>query len=304
MLAALALAAQLAACSDDARAAGAALPASPLARGLPALVTTPSTVALVAGIDRYELVLTEGGVEQDLIAAGLAARLAEQLIDQLDAAFVGRVDLLVHARPGRRLTLWKSGGRLVAARLEGERGAPLFAAEYRGHDAPRAFYDQAGRAMVGTLLARPVALRRVTSRFGQRFDAFTGAPSTHRGVDYGVPRGTPVVAVGRGHVKAVGVSGSAGRFVKLTHAQGYESWYLHLDVVAPGVVAGAVVEQAEVIGLSGNTGRSTGPHLHYELRVAGIPVDPHATLPLPTVALGPLARLEHVAFMHSLEEIR
>ena len=67
------------------------------------------------------------------------------------------------------------------------------------------------------------------------------------------------------------------------------------------VALGDVVEQAQLIGRSGNTGRSTGPHLHYELHLAGIPIDPLATLPMPKVVLGPMARREHLAFLRQLE---
>lgn len=250
-----------------------------------------------AGVSRRAVTLEGDGIDGALRRAGLDST----LVDAVDEAFVGRIDLFAHARAGRRLSLWTRGQMLVAAKLDLAAGQSIFAALYEGPRAPRGFYDADGRLMTGTLLARPVHLRRITSRFGERFDAFTGKADTHHGVDYGVPRGTAVVAVARGRVAALGSSKSSGNFIKVAHADGYESFYLHLDRVDGALRIGSVVEQGQHIADSGNTGRSTGPHLHYELHLAGIPVDPLAVLPMPKVVLGPLARRGHLAFLKNLE---
>lgn len=285
--------AALVACHDDeARAAHAPAFAPPAPAAL-----RDARVPAPRPIERHDIVIGDSGVEHALADAGLDAGLA----DALDAAFVPRVDLFAHARAGRALSAWTRDGALVAAKLALASGEYVVAARYNGPLAPAGFYDADGRSMRGRLLARPVALRRITSRFGQRFDAFSGAPATHRGVDYGVPVGTEVIAVGRGVVRAIGASARAGNFIKLAHAGGYESFYLHLDTVERGLRVGDVVQQGERIGWSGNTGRSTGPHLHYELHLAGIPIDPLATLSMPEVVLGPMARREHLAFLRTLE---
>ena len=231
---------------------------------------------------------------------GLRASLDDALIEQLDRAFIRRLDLYAHVRGGDAITLWLRDRELVAAQLRlGDE--VLLAALYEGALAPRGFYDADGHSTDSALRSRPIDLGRITSRFGQRFDVFTGAAGFHRGVDYGVPIGTPVVAVGAGRVKAVGHSERAGNFIKLAHAAGYESAYLHLDRVH--VKAGDVVAANDVIALSGNTGRSTGPHLHYELRLAGIALDPLASMPPSSVALGPIARRQHLAFIKNLQQM-
>ena len=236
-------------------------------------------------VSRHDLLLDADGID----GAVRRANLSPALLDQLDEAFVGRVDLFAQAARATRISIWlrDADATLVAAKLDVARGPPLFAAWYDGDLAPRGFYDAAGMSMDGALRARPVSLRRITSRFGARFDAFTGTPSTHHGVDYGVPRGTPVMSVAPGRVAAIGHSERAGNFIKLTHPAGYESLYLHLDSVDAALRVGSVVARGQRIAASGNTGRSTGPHLHYELHLAGIPVDPLAMLPMPEVALGP-----------------
>ena len=252
-------------------------------------------------IDRYDLIVSQAGVSRTLEDAGISAFVREQL----DAAFVSRVDLFARAKPGSPLTLWLARGVLLAAKVHlVGRGAPMIVARYDCAGAPPGFYDQHGDGMVGTILARPVALGHITSRFGERFDAFTGELSVHHGIDYGVPIGTPVVAVGRGRVVAVGSSAASGNFVKLAHRDGYESLYLHLSRFASAVHLGAIVDQGQVVALSGNTGRSTGPHLHYELHLAGTPLDPLATLPPPTTALGPRAKHQHLALIEKLEAMR
>src|SRR6185503_6986872 len=97
-----------------------------------------------------------------------------------------------------------------------------------------------------------------------------------------------------------GEGGGAGKYVKLQHEGGFESLYLHLDAIAPGIEPGAGVKKGELIAQSGNSGRSTGPHLHFELRIAGEAVDAQKTMPIPERALGPRALREHRARINQL----
>jgi LysM repeat protein len=113
---------------------------------------------------------------------------------------------------------------------------------------------------------------RITSAFGPRNDPFTGVRRFHNGIDIAGPVGTPVLAAMAGKVVKIGVHPSYGRYVIMSHASGYQSWYAHLN--KPLVASGTTVAQGEIIGEMGNTGYSTGPHLHFSIFKNGSPVDP------------------------------
>jgi murein DD-endopeptidase MepM/ murein hydrolase activator NlpD len=111
----------------------------------------------------------------------------------------------------------------------------------------------------------------VTSEFGPRWGRL------HNGFDIGVPIGAPVVSMSAGTVVEAGWQGGYGQTVVVDHGGGLTTLYAHLSVLE--VATGAWVEAGSQIALSGNTGRSTGPHLHFETRVDDVPVDPRGTLP-------------------------
>jgi len=120
------------------------------------------------------------------------------------------------------------------------------------------------------------AAGRVTSGFGVRADPLTGRPSAHPGVDVGAPEGAPIRASARGVVVAAGPRGGYGNAVEIDHGDGLATLYGHASqlLVSPG----ETVEAGQEIATVGSTGRSTGPHLHFEVRVQGRPVDPGAAL--------------------------
>jgi murein DD-endopeptidase MepM/ murein hydrolase activator NlpD len=118
---------------------------------------------------------------------------------------------------------------------------------------------------------RPV-IGRQTSSFGLRLHPLLGYTRFHRGVDYGAPSGTPIVAVSDGRVTFAGRHGGHGNYIKLSHASGLETAYAHLSRFA--VSSGTYVRQGQVIGYVGSTGLSTGPHLHFEVYKNGAPVNP------------------------------
>jgi len=127
------------------------------------------------------------------------------------------------------------------------------------------------RMALGDLFAYPVS-GRLTSGFGWRDDPFTGARRFHAGIDLAAPMGTPIRAAMAGRVSSVGVNAVYGKYVIVTHSGGYQTWYAHLNDYA--TVKGKQVAQGERIGLLGNTGYSTGPHLHFSIFKNGRAVDP------------------------------
>jgi murein DD-endopeptidase MepM/ murein hydrolase activator NlpD len=118
----------------------------------------------------------------------------------------------------------------------------------------------------------PAVYNRLTSRFGPRIHPVRGTKDFHTGLDFAAAYGTPVKAVTQGVIIFAGPGGGYGNLVKIQHANGVETWYAHLASFS--VQAGQRVQAADVIGRVGSTGNSTGPHLHFEVRVNGEPRDP------------------------------
>ena len=136
------------------------------------------------------------------------------------------------------------------------------------------YYDEQGRSAQKSLLKTPVSGARLTSGFGMRRHPLLGYSKMHTGVDFGVPQGTPIRAAGSGIVEVAGRHGAYGITVELRHNNKYETLYAHMSKLASGIRKGTKVNQGQVIGYVGSTGRATGPHLHYEVRVNSRPVNP------------------------------
>lgn len=143
-----------------------------------------------------------------------------------------------------------------------------------GPNDPPEYFDSKGESVKGMLMKTPVDGARITSGFGMRFHPVLGFSRMHKGVDFGVPIGTPVMAAGTGTVAFIGWSNGYGRFLKINHGNGFGTGYGHLSRFAPGLHVGSKVRQAQIVAYSGNTGMSTGPHLHYETLVNNEQVNP------------------------------
>lgn len=117
-----------------------------------------------------------------------------------------------------------------------------------------------------------VAQGRVTSNFGYRKDPFHGGTKFHAGMDLGAPTGTPVYATGDGYVKRARWSGGYGNLVEMEHGFGYQTRFGHMSRII--VAEGQFVRRGQMVGMVGSTGRSTAPHLHYEVRINGQPTQP------------------------------
>ncbi|OCG07411.1 hypothetical protein A9G13_03975 [Gilliamella sp. wkB178] len=143
------------------------------------------------------------------------------------------------------------------------------------------YYDVNGASLAQSFVRYPLSKRaRVSSGFNpRRLHPITGQVTPHNGVDFAVSRGTPVLSVGNGEVVIAKYSGSAGNYIAIRHGRQYMTTYMHLDKIL--VKPGQQVKQGDKIALSGNTGRSTGPHLHFELHINNKPVNPlTASLPI------------------------
>ena len=138
---------------------------------------------------------------------------------------------------------------------------------------------------VSLSLAAPVRVNRISSTYGMRSDPFTGGMRFHRGIDIPAAFGTPVRAAASGTVSIAAVTGGYGNMVELSHGEGLDTRYGHLQSIA--VTSGAHVEQGEIIGYVGSTGRSTGAHLHFEVRSFGRSLDPLAPVYVDAVSAMP-----------------
>jgi murein DD-endopeptidase MepM/ murein hydrolase activator NlpD len=136
------------------------------------------------------------------------------------------------------------------------------------------WFNAAGRSLSSFLLRTPIDGARVTSDYGMRVHPILGYSKMHQGVDFGASSGTPVYAAGDGVVVEARVWGGYGNWLRIRHPGGWETGYGHLSAYAAGLQPGDPVRQGEVVAYVGSTGRSTGPHLHFETWKDGARVDP------------------------------
>ena len=136
------------------------------------------------------------------------------------------------------------------------------------------YFDEEGRSAKKFLVRKPMNGGILRSNFGYRKHPILGYTRLHPGVDWAAPRGTAILAAGNGTVEKAGWSSGYGNFTLIRHTNGYETAYGHQSAIAKGVVPGTKVRQGQLIGYVGSTGLSTGPHLHYEVRINNKPVDP------------------------------
>lgn len=141
-------------------------------------------------------------------------------------------------------------------------------------DGTAEYFDRSGESAKRLLMKTPIDGARLSSRFGSRRHPILGYMKRHQGVDFAAPTGTPIKAAGDGVVERAGPYSSFGNYVRIKHNSGYKTAYAHLSRFAKGMKAGRRVRQGDVIGYVGTTGRSTGPHLHYEVHHKDKPVNP------------------------------
>ena len=136
------------------------------------------------------------------------------------------------------------------------------------------YFNADGKSATKALMKTPINGARLSSGFGMRKHPILGYNKKHQGVDFAAPTGTPIMAAGTGHIEFVGNNGGAGKYIRIKHLNGYKTSYSHLSKYASGIKKNFRVTQGQTIGYVGNTGLSTGPHLHYEVIYNGERINP------------------------------
>ena len=175
-------------------------------------------------------------------------------------------------------TIIESGNILYAnLKLSGEDNSLYYfdKKENEGH------YDKSGKSVQKALMKTPINGARLSSSFGMRKHPIDGFNKMHRGTDFAAPMGTPIMASGNGIIKKAGWCGGGGNCVVIKHNSTYQTVYAHMSKFANNIRKGVRVKQGQIIGFVGSTGKSTGPHLHYEVIVNGKKINSQ-TLKLPS----------------------
>lgn len=154
------------------------------------------------------------------------------------------------------------------------RGRPLNIYAYEHEDGRVDHYNEEGKGIRKALMRTPINGARLSSSFGRRKHPILGYTKMHRGVDFAAPHGTPIYAAGDGTIEKRHRWGGFGNYVRIRHGDGFSTAYAHMKSFARGQKVGSRVRQGDVIGYVGTTGRSTGPHLHYEVHRNGSQVNP------------------------------
>lgn len=152
---------------------------------------------------------------------------------------------------------------------------------YRYTGSSSGYFSQDGKSFRRNLLKTPVKAARISSHFGNRVHPILGYTKMHKGIDFAAPKGTPIYSAGDGVITEVGTKGGYGNYIKVKHSSSLSTLYAHLSKVHKGIKVGSKIKQGSVIAYVGSTGSSTAPHLHYEVHIAGRPVNPLSIKTLP-----------------------
>lgn len=262
-----------------------------------------------------ELVRGEGIIEKgtSLTQVAVANDIPYNIIDKFYEVFSFDVDFERDIYPGDKFQvmyeqLYSDNGEYLGT------GEVIFASlylnsrkqefrlfRYENEKGVVGYYDENGKGASKTLKKTPINGARISSKFNKnRKHPVLGYSRAHKGVDFAAPTGTPIPAAGSGKIVFRGWKSGYGNYIKIRHNGTYSTAYAHLSRFKPGVNVGTQVKQGQIVGYVGNTGLSTGPHLHYEIIKDGIQVNP-LTVKLPSIQN--LSKNEIVKFESARDKI-
>ncbi len=231
-----------------------------------------------------ERLAAKGEIRSSVFEAGDRAGVPHAIMAAMIRIYAHDIDFQRDIQPGDSFEILYDQPKTVQGKPVGE-GSIIYAAMHIGGevkpiyrvtfaDKTVDYFDAAGRSVRRALLRTPVAAAHITSGYGMRMHPLLGYSKMHKGVDFGAPTGTPIFAAGGGVVQEIGFKNGFGRFILIRHSGGLETAYGHMSRFNKNLYKGARVNQGEVIAYVGSSGRSTGPHLHYEVRMAGKQINP------------------------------
>ncbi len=258
------------------------------------VVRTTNGLYTAAEIQRpleHDMVRAAGTIESSLYEAAADAGMPVPILMELIRAFSFDVDFQreIHRGDGFEILFERSftvDGEIVsveplryaALTLDGTK---LELIRFKMADGRVDYFDPKGQSARKALMRTPIDGARLTSTYGMRKHPILGYTKMHKGLDFGASKGTPIMAAGNGVIDALGPNGGYGNYVRIRHNSEYSTAYAHMNAFPKGLKRGDRVEQGQVIGYVGSTGRSTGPHLHYEVLVNSKQVNP-LSVKLPT----------------------
>jgi len=240
--------------------------------------------------------VAEGVIRHSLFGATDAAGIPDAITLQMTDILGSKVDFLRDLRQGDHFRLvyetymhagrTAGSGRVLALEFTNN-GKHYNALWFRHGDDAGAYYDFDGSSLNGMFLRAPLKFTRISSGFGRRMHPVLGYSAMHKGVDYAAPTGTPIRSTADGVITFRGWQRGYGNIIIVQHARGYSTRYAHQSRFAEGLKTGSRVTQGQLIGYVGSTGVSTGPHLHYEVRKDGEPLNPQSlNIPVAQVLTG------------------
>lgn len=242
-----------------------------------------SAEAVAREIDTVPVRLA-GTIDANLYTAAAAAGLSPPAIVELIRLFSWDVDFQRDIQPGDRFDVLiqrrqRPDGRIVGygdilyAELTLS-GTPYRLFRFTTPEHGTDYYDEKGQSVRKALLRTPIDGARLSSGYGKRRHPILGYNRMHRGLDFAAPMGTPVYAAGNGTIEMLGRNGAYGNYVRIRHNGSYATAYAHMSRFGRGLRIGSRVKQGQIVGYVGSTGRSTGPHLHYEVLKGGQQTNP------------------------------
>lgn len=233
----------------------------------------------------HESIHTGGVISGSLFLSAQRQGIPANVVTQLIGMFSYDVDFQREIKEGDRFELYfdrsvsadgkrtREGDILYAKLILGDKPIELYRYVAANGSTPEYFHAN-GTSVKKALMKTPIDGARLASGFGMRRHPVLGYTKMHKGVDFAASRGTPIMAAGDGVVVKASPYGSYGNYIQIRHNSTYSTAYAHMNAYAKGMRAGARVKQGQVIGYVGTTGRSTGPHLHYEVLMAGRQTNP------------------------------
>lgn len=249
-------------------------------------------------------------IESSLYGSAARAGIPASIVSEIIRIYSYEVDFQRDIRSGDKVEVFyetyetedgefaRYGDVLYAKLNVGGIDIPVY--RYEGKEGSD-YYREDGSSLKRTIMQTPIDGARMSSGFGMRKHPVLGYNKMHKGVDFAAPRGTPIYAAGDGVVEKAGRNGGYGKYVRIRHAGGLKTAYAHMNKYASGIEAGKRVKQGQIIGYVGTTGRSTGPHLHFEVLRGDKQINPKS---VKSTASAKLAGSQLKSFQNQITDIK